>query len=57
MTEGEIEELRESIEEQRVEVRELLAEELGGSPDDYRAEAYLDDRDGDRGEAVPDGGE
>jgi hypothetical protein len=50
MTTAEIEELRE-------ELRELLAAELGGSPDDYRAEEYLRDRDGDRGEAVPDGGD
>ena len=32
----EIEALKEEMQEQRVEVREYLAEELGGDPDDYR---------------------
>lgn len=33
--------LSEAIQEQRVEIREFLAEQLGGDPSDYRAEDYL----------------
>jgi len=40
-TDEEIARLREAIQEQRVEVREYLARELGGDPEDYRAETYL----------------
>lgn len=57
MTKAEIAELREAMGAQREEIREALAEELGGTTDDYRAERYLDDQDGDHGEAVPDGGD
>lgn len=38
MTDDEIEALREEMDEQRVEIREALAEDLGGDPDDYRAD-------------------
>jgi len=46
--------LREEMETQREEVREALAEDLGGKPEDYDAEGYLNDR---AGEPVADGGE
>ena len=46
MTDDEIEELEENIEELRTEVRQDLAEDFGGEPDDYRAE-----------KPVPDGGD
>lgn len=32
--------LSEAIQEQRVEIREFLAERLGGDPDDYRADLH-----------------
>ena len=56
MTDAEIETLREEMEAQRDEIREALAEELGGDPEDYCARDYLRDQHGDRGEGVPDGG-
>ena len=37
MKADEIAELREAMAEQRVAVREALAEDLGGDPEDYRA--------------------
>lgn len=43
-TDEEIERLSNAIQEQRVEVREYLARELGGDPEDYRAERYLTER-------------
>lgn len=53
MTDAEIEQAREGIEELRKQVREDLAEDLGGDPEDYDSERYLSDR----GEARPDGGD
>ncbi|WP_165874785.1 hypothetical protein [Natrarchaeobius oligotrophus] len=43
MTDDEIDELRENIEELREDVREDLAEDFGGEPDDYRAEKPIAD--------------
>lgn len=37
----ELSRLGEAIQEQRVELREYLAQQLGGEPDDYRAETWL----------------
>lgn len=54
VSEGEIEALREEMDEQREEIREALAEDLGGEPEDYDAGKYLRDR---TGEPVADGGE
>jgi hypothetical protein len=54
VSEGEIEALREEMDEQREDIREALAEDLGGEPEDYDAEEYLNDR---AGEPVADGGE
>jgi len=50
--EEEIDALREEMNEQRAEIREALAEDLGGEPEDYDAEEYLNDR---AGEPVADG--
>ena len=54
VSEGEIELLREEMAEQREEVRETLAEDVGGDPEDYDAEKYLGDR---AGEPMADGGD
>ena len=54
VSEEEIDALREEMDEQREDIREALAEDLGGEPEDYDAEAYLNDR---AGEPVADGGE
>jgi len=54
VSEDEIEALREEMDEQREDIREALAEDLGGEPEDYNAEEYLNDR---AGEPVADGGE
>jgi len=54
VSEEEIDALREEMDEQREDVREALAEDLGGKPEDYDAEEYLNDR---AGEPVADGGE
>lgn len=40
-TDEELDRLQAAIEAQRVEIREYLARELGGDPDEYRAERYL----------------
>jgi len=53
VSEEEIEALREEMDEQRKDIREALAEDLGGEPEDYDAEEYLNDR---AGEPVADGG-
>lgn len=53
VTEEEIEALREEMAAQREDVREALAEDLGGAPEDYDAGKYLRDR---AGEPVADGG-
>lgn len=62
VTDAEIEAFREELEAQRQEIREQLAEDLGGEPEDYDAERYFaqqadGDGTGEDGEVVPDGGE
>lgn len=53
-----IEALQEEMAEQQTEIRDALAEDLGGEPEDYSAERYFQNLDSDRtGEAVPDGGD
>jgi hypothetical protein len=37
MTDDELERAKKEIEDLRGEVRQMLADELGGDPDDYRA--------------------
>jgi hypothetical protein len=54
VSEEEIQALQEEMDDQREEIREALAEDLGGEPEDYDAEKYLSDR---AGEPVADGGE
>ena len=39
--EEEIEDLQAEMREQKEEILEALAEDLGGDPDDYRAETYF----------------
>jgi hypothetical protein len=43
MTDEELAEAKESLEELRKQVREDLAEDLGGDPDDYRADQPVAD--------------
>lgn len=58
VTDGEIEALQEEMAEQQAEIREALAEDLGGEPEDYSAERYFQRLDSDQtGEAVTDGGD
>jgi hypothetical protein len=45
MTEEELEQAREGIREHFEEVREALAEDLGGEPEDYRYEGAATDSD------------
>lgn len=40
MTDADLESASEGIEEFRAETRAILAEELGGDPEDYRADRY-----------------
>jgi hypothetical protein len=54
LSEEELEALQEEMDDQREEIREALAQDLGGEPEDYDAEKYLSDR---AGEPVADGGE
>jgi hypothetical protein len=54
VSEEEIDALQEEMDEQREDIRKALAEDLGGEPEDYDAEEYLNDR---AGEPVADGGE
>ncbi len=54
VSEDELDALREEMEDQRAAIREALAEDLGGDPDDYDAETYLRDR---ASEPVADGGD
>jgi len=42
MTDDELEEFRDAMEEQGEELREALAEDLGGEPDDYRKRPVAD---------------
>ena len=46
VSEEEIDALREEMDEQREDIREALAEDLGGEPKDYDAQEYLNDRAG-----------
>jgi hypothetical protein len=46
-SDDEIERAKDEIEALRVEVRQLLADELGGAPDDYRAGPAGDTEDSD----------
>jgi len=52
ITDEELEKFQESMEEQAEELREALAEDLGGKPEDYNHERYSEGREG---EAVTDG--
>ena len=54
VSEEEIQALHEEMDGQREEIREALADDLGGEPEDYDAGKYLSDR---AGEPVADGGE
>jgi hypothetical protein len=54
VSEEEIRTLREEMNGQREEIREALAADLGGEPEDYDAGKYLSDR---AGESVAEGGE
>jgi len=54
VSDEELEALAEQMDAQREKVREALAEDLGGEPEDYEAGKYLSDR---AGEPVADGGE
>lgn len=56
ITEAEIEAAKAEMREQQQEIREQLADDLGGEPEDYDASAYFH-RQAEGGEAVPDGGE
>ena len=42
MTDEELEELRDEMEKQGEELREALAEDLGGDPDEYRTRPVAD---------------
>jgi hypothetical protein len=57
MTDDELAEASEQIQDLREEVRDDLAADLGGDPADYRADKRFDDERERSGEAVPDGGE
>lgn len=57
LTDEELAEFREAMEEQDAEVREALADDLGGDPADYRVENHPTSESGDTGEAVTDGGD
>jgi len=46
VSEEDIDALREEMDEQREDIREALAEDLGGEPEDYDAQEYLNDRAG-----------
>lgn len=56
MTEDDLSDAADEIQALRAEVREDLAEDLGGDPDDYEADSYRADEDEGK-EVVPDGGE
>ena len=43
MTDEELEEFQEAMGEQGEELREALAEDLGGNPEDYRADRTVGD--------------
>jgi len=56
VSDEEIETLREEMASQREDVREALAEDLDGEPEDFDAEKYFSKHTG-PGESVADGGE
>jgi len=56
VSEAEFDELRQKLADQREELYEDLAEDLGGDPDDYRVRPRPDDS-SISDEAVTDGGE
>lgn len=43
LTDDEIAELREKMDAQRADIRAALAEDLGGEPDEYRADRTVTD--------------
>lgn len=43
VTDAEIEAARKAMERQRAEIRDYLANELGGEAEEYRAETHLND--------------
>jgi len=43
MTDEELEEFQDAMEKQGAELREALAEDLGGDPEDYRADRKVAD--------------
>lgn len=53
VSDEELAELREEMDAQREEIRQALADDLGGDPEDYDARKYLSDR---AGEPLADGG-
>jgi hypothetical protein len=57
MTDDELVKASEQIQDLREEVRDDLAADLGGEPEDYRADKRFDDEGERSGEAVPDGGD
>jgi hypothetical protein len=57
VTDEEIEAAKEELRRVQEEVREQLAEDLGGDPEDYDASAYFHRQAEDGEGAVPDGGE
>ena len=56
MTQMELEQAKAQLETLRKTVREDLAEDLGGAPEDYNAAGAFDTVASDSDEAVPDGG-
>ena len=56
MTETEREEAKDRLDTLRKTVRKDLATDLGGSPEDYRAEVAFETKPPDPDEALPDGG-
>lgn len=56
MNDADLAEVSEQIQNLREEVREDLAADLGGDPDDYRAESHFRTQAEDSDEAAPDGG-
>lgn len=57
MTDEELAAASEELQDLREEVREDLADDLGGDADDYRVENYFRDRGSNTDEALPDGGQ
>lgn len=57
MTDEDLAQASEEIQNLRAEVREDLAADLGGTPDDYRADTHFREGGDETDEALPDGGE